>query len=88
MGACDKLTFTNVDQTKFDCVAKAVNAKTGVPINGPTGTTSQGGYTVTWTFNAQQRSLTIQCLDSPGGVPCWGINRKIKGLCKDCGVQE
>ena len=32
MGACDKLTFNNVDQNKADCVAKAVNAKTGIPI--------------------------------------------------------
>jgi hypothetical protein len=84
--SCDALVFTKVDATKFACVAKNVAAEVGVPIDGPAGTQTKGGFTVTWNFDEAAGSLTIQCLDSPFGVPCVLINSKIKGLVGACGV--
>jgi hypothetical protein len=87
MSACAPLVFNNVDAPKFDCVSKAVAAQVGIPISGNAGTQSKSGYTVRWNYNPTQLSLTIQCMDSPFGVPCTMINSKISNLVSACGVK-
>jgi hypothetical protein len=84
--SCDPLVFTKVDAAKFACVSKKVTDAVGIPISGPIGTASKGGYTVAWNFNEKAGSLTIQCLDSPFTSPCFAINSKISGLVGSCGI--
>jgi len=87
MSACSALVFNNVNTTQFDCVCKSVSASVGVPIGGYTGTQTKSGYTVSWNYNLPQKTLTIQCLDSPSMAPCSLINSKISGLVAACGVK-
>jgi hypothetical protein len=84
--SCDPLVFTKVDAAQFACVAQKVGAEVGIPIDGPMGTQTKGGFTFAWNFNEEAGSLTIQCLNSPFGVPCILIDSKIKGLVGACGV--
>ena len=84
--SCDPLVFTQVDAAKFACVAEKVAGTVGVPMDGPTGTHSKGGFTVAWNFNEEAATLTIQCLESPWNRPCIFINAKIKELVGACGI--
>ena len=83
MSSCAAQTFTSISPTQFAClVAQANNA--GIPISGNSGSASQDGFTVAWTFDPGTGTLQIQCTSAPFLVPCGMINSKIHDLVDQC----
>jgi hypothetical protein len=83
MSSCAAQTFSNVTPAQFDCLSQKASAA-GINISGNTGTASQDGITVEWTFDPAATTLTIQCTSAPFYVPCAMINAKISDLVESC----
>jgi len=81
--SCTKQTFSSVTQAQFDCLLKKA-AENNLPMNGFSGKASQSGFTVSWTYNAANQTLDIQCLEAPFLVPCSVINGRIHDMVEGC----
>ena len=83
MGECAAQVFSNFAADRFArLTAKA--AAEGVSINGPAGTFTHTGVTVTWAYDAAAQSLTIQCVKAPFFPGCGSINASIHNLIDSC----
>lgn len=83
MAGCAAQIFSNFAPDRFArLVAKA--AGEGVVINGPAGTYTHSGVTVTWNYDANAQNLKIQCIKSPLLPGCGAINASIHNLIDSC----
>jgi hypothetical protein len=85
-GACLPVVFSNITAGQFQSLAASLNGKYGIQVNGPAGTQSKNGATITWNFNAAANTLTVQCLAHPIYVGCPLINSEIQALAAHLGV--
>ncbi len=83
MGKCAAQVFSDFAPDRFGrLVAKA--ATEGVTIDGPSGTFTHSDVTVTWNYDANAQSLTIQCINAPFIPGCGAINAGIHNLIDSC----
>ena len=85
-GACLPVEFSNITAVQFQSLAASLNGKYGIQVNGPAGTQSKNGATITWNFNAAANTLTVQCLAHPVFFGCPVINSEIQALAAHLGV--
>lgn len=83
MAECAAQVFSNFAPDRFARLAAKAAAE-GVPINGPAGTFTHTGITVTWNYDASAQSLTIQCIKAPFFPGCGSINSSIHNLIDSC----
>jgi hypothetical protein len=83
MTRCAAPVFSGITQAHFAClVAKA--ATQGIDIAGDSGSASKDGLTVTWNYEPETESLTIQCVSAPFFLGCGTINANIHNLIDSC----
>jgi len=83
MSSCATQSFSNITLDQFNClVTKAKDA--GINISGNSGSVSQDGITIAWTFEPAANTLSIQCTSAPFFVSCGTINSKIHDLVDAC----
>ena len=85
-GACLPVVFSHITAGQFQSFAASLNGKYGIQVNGPAGTQSKNGATITWNFNAAANTLTVQCLAHPIHYSCPLINLEIQALADCLGV--
>jgi len=83
MSSCATQVFSNVTPAQFDCLSQNASAA-GINISGNTGSASQDGITVEWTFDPTAATLSIQCTSAPFFALCGTINSKIHDLVESC----
>ena len=86
MAACDALTFSGVDGSKWTCAKDLVQREYGIRIGSDQGQASAKGFTLNWNYNAGQQTLRIQCTDSPWFAPCGLISGRIRSTASKCGI--
>jgi len=79
MAACPPLVFDGVSPEAWEGM-KADAAREGIALTADAGTLSKAGFTIAWTYNAGDRSLTVTCLKAPFFLKCEAINAKIRDL--------
>jgi hypothetical protein len=83
MGQCAAQVFSNFSADRFARL-KAKAAAEGLSIDGPAGTVTHTGFTITWAYDAAAQSLTIQCVKAPFFPGCGSINANIHNLIDSC----
>ena len=83
MSACAMLTYNNVTQDVWQCIVSAV-AQYGIPVAADSGTQSAQGFTISWNYNRQAETLSVQCIDSPFWAPCSTVNAHINDAAEAC----
>jgi hypothetical protein len=78
--------FSAVDSERWSCMKDEVRDQYGFTINTDNGTASQDGFTFTWSYNAGEQTLSVQCTDSPFWAPCSVINDRMQSIARNCGV--
>jgi len=71
--------FRNVNPEKYAILTAKASAA-GIKMSGNSGTASQFGVEVSWSYSPQACELTVQCLDTPFFVSPDTVNAKIKSL--------
>lgn len=84
--ACDPLTYSGVDESKWGCAKDSVRRQYGISIDAASGEMSQKGFTLKWGYDADRQTLRIQCTEKPFLVPCGLVNGRIDGIAKECGI--
>jgi hypothetical protein len=84
--ACDSLTYTGVDASKWACAKDTVSREYGIRIDSDRGEASKRGFTLRWTYEAEERTLEIQCSSKPFLIPCGVINDRINAAAEKCGI--
>jgi hypothetical protein len=84
MSACKQQTFTGITQSRWDCIKKVVQNKTGIVITTDSGTATQSGFSVHWNFDVTTQALSIQVTDKPFIIPCSSIESQITGVVNGC----
>lgn len=83
MGACTKLSYSNVTSAAWNCVVKFA-ASHGVHVKSDKGKASKDGFTVAWDYNPTAKTASVQCVSSPFFVPCSVIDNYINSHAHDC----
>ena len=83
MSECAAQVFSGVTQNQFTCLSGKAEAQ-GIPIAGNSGSASKDGISISWEFNPEAGTLTIQCTASPFYVTCGTINAKVHDLVDSC----
>ena len=84
--ACDPRTFSGVDATTFAAVQDSLRNEYGLEVDANEGEQSHRGFTFTWSYDAAEETLRIQCTGKPFLVPCGVINSRIDQLAAKSGV--
>jgi len=84
MAGCPAVSFTNVTPAVFTCLGKKA-AEHGITISGDSGTASKSGFKISWNYNRAASTLSLQCLDKPGLVPCSLVKSTMKSTVQGCG---
>lgn len=84
---CAAQQFDNISSAQFAFLMAAAKSQ-GIEIDGTDGQTTQSGITISWSYVAATRSLTIQCLRAPFYITCGMIHAKIRDLVSACRAQE
>ena len=84
--ACDPLSYSGVDPSKWASVKETVEREYGIQIDGDRGEASKRGFTLKWTYEAGEETLQLQCLDKPFITPCKVINSYINGAAEKSGL--
>jgi hypothetical protein len=71
--------FSNITPGKYATLTQKANAA-GINMSGNSGTASQFGVEVSWSYSAEACELTIQCLNTPFFVSPATVNARIKAL--------
>lgn len=87
MSACAMLSYNGVTPSAWQS-AIAIAATYGVAITTDTGSATADGFTIAWNYNPAQKTLSIQCTDSPFWAPCSEINGKINDAIEGALKQE
>jgi hypothetical protein len=83
MGQCAEQVFSNCTIAKFVCLMAKAQAA-GINIQGNSGTATQDGITISWTFDPAGETLSIQCTSAPFYLSCGTINQNIHDLVDSC----
>lgn len=83
MSSCATQSFSNITLDRFNCLVTKAKAA-GINISGYSGSVSQDGITIAWTFEPTANTLSIQCTSAPFFVPCGTVNSKIHDLVDSC----
>jgi hypothetical protein len=84
--ACDPLTYSGVDASKWACAKDVVSREYGIRIASDRGEASERGFKLKWTYDAAERTLQIQCSKKPFLVPCGIVNNRIRDAADKCGL--
>lgn len=77
MAKCPSQVFTSVSPAAWeDLKTKAAGA--GIALNADAGTLSKSGFTIEWSYDAADRSLTVTCTKAPFFLKCDAINAKMR----------
>jgi hypothetical protein len=84
--ACDPLTYSGVDASKWACAKDVVSREYGIRIESDRGEASKRGFTLKWAYEVREQTLQIQCSKKPFLVPCGVVNGRIKNAADKCGI--
>jgi hypothetical protein len=84
--ACDPLTYSGVDASKWACAQDTVSREYGIRIESERGEASKRGFTLQWTYEPAEQTLQIQCSKKPFLVPCGVVNNRINDAADRCGI--
>jgi hypothetical protein len=84
--ACDPLTYSGVDASKWACAKDTVSREYGMRIESDRGEASKRGFTLKWAYGVEEKTLQIQCSKKPFLVPCGVVNGRIKDAAEKCGI--
>ena len=84
--ACDPVSFSGVDSSKWECARDVVARDYGIRIDSDQGEASESGFTLKWSYDANARTLQIQCTDKPFLVPCGMVSSRIKDTAAKCEI--
>ena len=79
MSHCPEIAVSGITPEKYQSLLATAKAQ-GLDLTGETGTTTFQGLDFTWTYDAAQGTLTIQCTGKPIFVPCSMIESRIRSL--------
>ena len=79
MSHCPEITASGITPEKYQTLLATAKAQ-GLDLSGATGSTTFQGLDFTWSYDAAQESLTIQCTGKPIFVPCSMIETRIRAL--------
>lgn len=85
--ACDPLTYSRVDPSKWACAKDTVSREYGIRIDSDRGEASKRGFTLKWAYEAAEGTLRIECSKKPFLIPCGVINDRINAAAEKCGVE-
>jgi len=83
MSSCAVQVFNGVTAEQFACLVGKAQAA-GINIAGNSGSASERGITIAWTFDPVAKTLSVQCTSTPFGVMCGAINSKVHDLVDSC----
>lgn len=86
MAACDPLSYSNVDSTKWQCARDVVRRKYGINIESDQGEEGKNGFRFAWNYNSANQTLQIQCVKRLFLVPCGPVNQRIKDAAAECHI--
>ncbi|HEX4718639.1 MAG TPA: hypothetical protein VH300_08935 [Thermoleophilaceae bacterium] len=84
--ACDPLSYSGVDASKWASVKETVEREYGIEIDADRGEASKRGFTLKWAYEPAEQTLQLQCLDKPFITPCKVINNYINGAAVKSGL--
>jgi hypothetical protein len=84
--ACDPLTYSGVNASKWACAKDVVSREYGIRIDSDRGEASKRGFTLKWTYEAGEQTLQIECSKKPFLVPCGVVNDRINAAADKCGI--
>jgi hypothetical protein len=84
--ACDPLTYSGVDASKWACAKDVVSREYGIRIDSDRGEASKRGFTLKWTYEVGEQTLQIQCSKKPFLVPCGMVNDRINSAADKGGI--
>lgn len=77
MGACALLTYNHVTSTEWITVTGVVQNEFGITITSDIGKATKSGITISWKYDSDIETLSIQCIKKPFILSCSIINGKI-----------
>ena len=86
--ACDPLTFTGIDRSKWATVRESVAREYGIPIDSEHGERTERGFTLKWDYDPGAHTFHIQCTAKPFLVPCGAVNNRINALAGKLGISS
>ena len=86
--ACDPLSFSGVDESKWATIRDAIERDYGLAIDSERGEATKRGFTLTWAYDPREGTLEIRCLEKPLLVPCSVINSYINSAAEKSGVAD
>jgi hypothetical protein len=84
--ACDPVTYSGVDPSKWACVKDGVNRAYGLSIDSDLGEASERGFTLKWRYDATEQSLLVQCSKKPFLVSCGMVMKRLNDEFEKCGI--
>jgi hypothetical protein len=84
--ACDPLSYSGVDASKWATVKETIESQYGIPIDSDNGEANARGFTLKWRYEPAEEALEIQCLEKPFITPCAVVNSYINGLAQKAGL--
>jgi hypothetical protein len=84
--ACDPLTYSGVDASKWECAKDVVRREYGIDIGSDSGEASERGFTLSWRYDPSTQELEVHCTDKPFFVPCGTVNGRIESAAAECGI--
>jgi hypothetical protein len=84
--ACDPLTYSGVDASKWACAKDVVSREYGIRIESDRGEASRRGFTLKWAYDGGDQTLLIQCSEKPFLVPCGAVDNRINDAAEKCGI--
>jgi hypothetical protein len=79
-------TYTGITPGRFAAIITEADQKTGLQLNGPSGTASEHGVTLQWQYDAATEILVLHCLAKPWIVSEACVDEKLDALV--AGAQE
>ena len=84
--ACDPLTYSDVDASKWTSLRETIGRDYGISIDSQHGEASKRGFTLKWAYEEDDQTLEIQCTGKPMMMPCGIVNNYINGLAEKSGL--
>jgi hypothetical protein len=84
--ACDPLSYSGVDPSKWASVKETIEGQYGIAIDSERGQAAARGFTLRWHYEPGEETLEIQCLEKPFITPCMVVNSYINGVASKAGL--
>jgi hypothetical protein len=86
--ACEALSYSRVDAVTWARVKETIEREYGIAIAADEGQESKRGFTLRWSYEPEQATLEIQCLEKPFITPCAVVNGYINSAAAKSGVGQ